>query len=34
MTVQEQLWQYFINKGFTPQSIAGIMGNVDEESKF
>ena len=34
MTVQEQLWQYFINKGFTPQSVAGIMGNVDEESKF
>jgi len=34
MTVQEQLWQYFIKKGFTPQSIAGIMGNVDEESKF
>lgn len=34
MTVQEQLWQYFINKGFTPQSTAGIMGNVDEESKF
>ena len=34
MTVQEQLWQYFLQKGFTPQSIAGIMGNVDKESKF
>ncbi len=34
MNTQEYVWKYFLNKGFSPQSIAGIMGNIDEESKF
>ena len=34
MSVQEIIWNYFLNKGFTPQAISGIMGNIDIESKF
>lgn len=34
MTVQEQVYNYFINKGFTPESIIGMMGNMEEESGF
>lgn len=33
-SVQQIIWNYFLNKGFTPQSIAGVMGNIDEESNF
>jgi len=28
MSVKEQIWSYFLNKGFTPYGIAGIMGNL------
>ena len=34
MNVQQKIWNYFIEKGFTPESVAGIMGNADKESKF
>ena len=34
MSVQEIIWNYFLNKNFTPESIAGIMGNIDKESNF
>ena len=34
MSVQEIIWNYFLNKGFTPQAISGIMGNIDIESNF
>ena len=34
MSVQEIIWNYFLNKGFTPQAISGIMGNIDKECNF
>ena len=34
MNVQQKIWNYFTDKGFTAQSVAGIMGNVDKESRF
>ena len=34
MSVQEIIWNYFLNKGFTPQAISGIMGNIDKECDF
>ena len=34
MSVQETIWNYFLNKGFTPQAISGIMGNIDKECDF
>ena len=34
MSTQEIIWNYFLNKGFTAQAIAGIMGNIDKESNF
>ena len=34
MSVQQTVWNYFLNKGFTPQGIASMMGNMQIESKF
>ena len=34
MTVKEQIWNYFLNKGFSPYGIASMMGNMQVESKF
>ncbi len=34
MSVEEQVWTYFKNKGFSPQGIAGMMGNIYIESHF
>ena len=34
MTVKQQVWNYFIEKGFRPEGIAGIMGNLQHESAF
>lgn len=34
MNNKEIIWNYFLNKDFTPQGIAGIMGNIQHESKF
>lgn len=34
MTTQEYIWNYFINKGFSPYGIAGMMGNIEKESNF
>lgn len=34
MSIQEQIWQYFLNLGFSPEGIAGIMGNIEKECKF
>lgn len=34
MTTQEYIWNYFINKGFSPCGIAGMMGNMEKESGF
>lgn len=33
-TVQEIVWQYFIGKGHSKESTAGIMGNIQHESGF
>ncbi|MBP0439431.1 phage tail tip lysozyme [Tianweitania sediminis] len=32
--VQSQVWNYFAGKGLAPHQIAGIMGNVAQESRF
>ena len=34
MSIQQSVWNYFLNKGFTPQGIAGMMGNIQIESQF
>ncbi len=33
MSVEQQIWDYFKNKGFTDYGIAGIMGNIYAESR-
>lgn len=33
-TVQEQFWQFFIADGYTKEAVAGMMGNVEQESSF
>jgi len=32
--VQSQVWQFFAGKGLKPHQIAGIMGNISQESAF
>ncbi|TKD26461.1 hypothetical protein FBT96_00535 [Rhodobacter capsulatus] len=32
--VQKQVWQFFAGKGLKPHQIAGVMGNVSQESAF
>ena len=34
MSIEQKVWNYFIEKNFTPQGIAGIMGNLYKESRF
>lgn len=34
MSVQEKIWNYFLQKGFSAEGIAGIMGNIEAESGF
>lgn len=34
MSIEKQVWDYFINKNFTPQAVAGLMGNFYIESQF
>ena len=34
MNVKQTIWNYFLNKGFTPQGTAAIMGNIQKESLF
>ena len=34
MNIEQQVWNYFLNKGFSPQGIAGLMGNIFKESQF
>jgi len=34
MSIQEQIWQFFLNLNFSPEGIAGIMGNIEKECKF
>lgn len=33
-TNTEKIWNYFMGKGFTKEGIAGLMGNMEEESSF
>ncbi|QXH25140.1 tape measure protein [Rhodobacter phage RcWaterboi] len=32
--VQKQVWQFFAGKGLKPHQIAGVMGNISQESAF
>ena len=34
MSIEQDFWNYFLERGLTPESIAGIMGNIYKESKF
>ncbi len=31
---EEKVWNYFITKGLSPEQVAGIMGNISQESGF
>ncbi len=31
---EEKVWNYFIDKGLSPEQVAGIMGNISQESGF
>lgn len=33
-TMQEIVWQFYTNNGFSKQATAGIMGNIEQESTF
>lgn len=33
-TTQEKFWQFFVADGYTKQAVAGMMGNVEQESSF
>lgn len=33
-TIEEQVWNFFAEKGLTAEQIAGIMGNISHESNF
>lgn len=33
-TIQEQIWSYFLSKGYSKEAIAAIMGNISQESGF
>jgi len=34
MSIEQKVWNYFIEKDFTPYGTAGIMGNLYKESRF
>ena len=33
-TIQEKFWQFFVADGYTKEAVAGMMGNVQQESSF
>lgn len=33
-TIQEKIWSYFLSKGYSKEAIAGIMGNLAQESNY